>query len=137
MQTGNEPKNNRLRRAERLLEARDYRRVSRKGLRLTSRGFVMMVSDSREDNLGQRPQRTRLGMSASRRVGNAVVRNRVKRQIREWYRTQKQLIPGGKDYVLIVRRPAAGLSTGEIRQMLSGLIAQLPNHPRVGNSSQK
>ena len=128
MKTENEAENSRLRRAERLLDARDYRRVSRKGRRLTSRGFVMLVSASRKTEAERGPQFARLGMSASRRVGNAVVRNRVKRQIREWYRTEKKNIPRGNDYVLIVRRPAADMSGAEIRQMLSALVGQFSIH---------
>ena len=76
-------------------------------------------------------------MSASRRVGNAVTRNRVKRQIREWYRAEKHIIPGGKDYVLIVRRPAAGMSSGEIRQMLSRLIDQMSAKSQAGAVSRR
>jgi ribonuclease P protein component len=137
MKTENEAENSRLRRAERLLDARDYRRVSRKGRRLTSRGFVMLVSASRQTETVRGPQVARLGMSASRRVGNAVVRNRVKRQIREWYRTEKQNIPKGKDYVLIVRRPAAEMSSAEIRQMLSGLVDQLSAKIQAGSSPRR
>ncbi len=137
MNTENEAEDRRLRRTERLLDGRDYRRVSRKGRRLTSRGFVMLVSPSRETETEQGPQGARLGMSASRRVGNAVTRNRVKRQIREWYRAEKHIIPGGKDYVLIVRRPAAGMSSGEIRQMLSRLIDQMSAKSQAGAVSRR
>ena len=137
MKMENEAENSRLRRTERLLDARDYRRVSRKGRRLTSRGFVMLVSASRETETMQRPQVARLGISASRRVGNAVVRNRVKRQIREWYRTQKQTIPKGKDYVLIVRRPAASMSSAEIRQVLSDLVGQFSARAKAGGPSRR
>lgn len=48
---------------------------------------------------------TRLGLSVSRKVGNAVVRNRWKRLIRESFRTQKTVIPRGMD---IVVRPKKG-----------------------------
>jgi ribonuclease P protein component len=49
---------------------------------------------------------TRLGLSVSRRVGNAVVRNRWKRRLREAFRKQKHEMPVGLDLVVRPRKGA-------------------------------
>jgi ribonuclease P protein component len=46
----------------------------------------------------------RLGITASRRVGNSVVRSRAKRLIREAFRATRELWPKGIDLVVIVKR---------------------------------
>jgi len=48
----------------------------------------------------------RLGVTASKRAGNAVVRNRIKRLVREFFRQQRMLLPA-VDLNVIVRRQAA------------------------------
>lgn len=47
---------------------------------------------------------SRLGLSVSRKVGNAVVRNRWKRRIREGFRLQQHVIPAGLDLVVRPRK---------------------------------
>ena len=71
--------------------------------------------------------RIRLGITASRKVGNAVVRNRVKRAVRDWFRTRRAGMafgPGGADLVVIARRAAAGLDPAGIADRLDSLIGR-------------
>ncbi len=53
-------------------------------------------------------QVSRFGMAVSRKVGNAVVRNRVKRRLREVFRHNQDELPGAWDVVFIARGSAAG-----------------------------
>jgi len=66
----------------------------------------------------------RLGLTVSRKVGNAVVRNRVKRRIREWFRRERDCFGGAWDVVVIARREAVGLDFEASAQVLSGLVRQ-------------
>ncbi len=59
----------------------------------------------------------RVGVTVSRKVGNAVTRNRVKRMIREFYRQNKHLFAPA-DYNIIAKQSAARLSLSELSNQL-------------------
>ncbi len=65
---------------------------------------------------------SRLGLTVSRRVGGAVVRNRVKRRIREWFRAQHEQLTAPLDLVVIARRSAGSLDASSIAAELSSLL---------------
>lgn len=63
----------------------------------------------------------RVGLTVGRQVGGAVVRNRVKRRLREWFRTSPLRHVGPVDVVVIARRAAVGLQSAELRAELDEL----------------
>lgn len=65
----------------------------------------------------------RLGCSVSRKVGNAVVRNRVKRLFREAFRLEQEALPTGVDLVLIPR-PGGPPALAAVRASLVALARQ-------------
>jgi ribonuclease P protein component len=67
---------------------------------------------------------TRLGLSVSRRVGHAVVRNRWKRVIREAFRHQRASFPRGLDLIVRPRRGAV-LGSEQVRHSLSALVRRI------------
>ncbi len=93
------PSDTRLTRAIRLRKSADFSEVQREGRRWNGRHVVFVFRE-------QADARFRFGLAVSKKVGGAVVRNRVKRQLREWMRqTQNQF--GGLDLVLIARSSSA------------------------------
>lgn len=91
--------------------------MGRTGRRVAGRQFVLLATPSR----GSHP---RLGLTVSRRVGNAVTRNRVKRQVREWFRSARSGL-GPLDLVVIARPRAAEVPSGSIHEELADLVSQL------------
>ena len=61
--------------------------------------FLVLYWFSRDED-GDDP---RLGLAVPKQLGGAVVRNRVKRQLRETWRAVLDRVPAGNDYVLIAR----------------------------------
>lgn len=60
----------------------------------------------------------RIGISVSKKVGNSVVRHRVKRLIRESYRLHESIFNSGLDIVIIARQNAASAVYKDIESAL-------------------
>ncbi|MEM1413333.1 MAG: ribonuclease P protein component [Myxococcota bacterium] len=75
-----------------------YRRVQRQGVKVHTRSFIIMVHVS-EAPTGS----ARLGVTVTRKVGNAVRRNRIKRVVREVFRRNRALFPPA-DIVFVAKR---------------------------------
>jgi ribonuclease P protein component len=67
---------------------------------------------------------TRFGMSVSRKVGNAVKRNRIRRKLREAFRLSQHELPRGLDVVVVVR-PHSPLVLAEYQRLMSGAMQRL------------
>ena len=113
----------RFRRADRVLSPRDFKRVLKSGRSGTSEGFVVVIARRPRNAVTKSDEsRQRLGVTVSKRVGNAVIRNHIKRRIREWFRHARKQLPVGSDVVIIARRAARGLSGCEVTEVLNAMI---------------
>lgn len=99
----------RFRRTDRILRSKGFRRVMGRGERTSSRNFVVFIAGDECNSEIMGPGR--IGITVSKRVGNAVVRNHIKRGIREWYRDARRRLPMGAEIVVIARRPSRDLPT--------------------------
>jgi ribonuclease P protein component len=82
----------------RLSRSRDFDAVYRQG-RSTSTRFLVLYWFDRDENSSE----PRLGLAVPKAAGNAVARNRIKRQLREAWRARLESVPAGRDYVLIAK----------------------------------
>jgi len=101
---------------ERLLRRADFVNANRSGKKNHMRHFIAIA---RKNELGT----TRLGVTASKKVGNAVRRNRAKRLIREFYRLNKARLPQGYDIVVIAKKGAGYLNFHKAEKELEEIVA--------------
>jgi len=72
----------------------------------------------------------RLGLTVSRKVGNAVARNHVKRRVREWFRAERDQLPEHVDLVVIAKPGAAELDSAGVSESLRRALAKTPRPVR-------
>lgn len=97
--------------AMRLLRRSEFLAVQETGKKFHARHFLAVAA--LRTSLAAYPLPGRLGITASKKVGKAVTRNRIKRQLREYVR-RHAWVPPGTDVVIVARRSAAELDPVEI-----------------------
>ena len=93
----------RLRPEDRLRKKGEFDRAYASGERIPSRSFTLIARPAEHD-------RPRMGLTISRAVGNAVIRNSVRRRLREVFRRNRDAMSEALDIVIQVR-PGAGTAT--------------------------
>ncbi len=98
-----------MQRRNRLSRSRDFDAVYRQGRSVSTR-FLTLYWFVRDEQVGD----PRVGFAVPKAIGNAVVRNRMKRQLREIARERMEALPSANDYVLVVRKglPEASEANG-------------------------
>jgi ribonuclease P protein component len=105
--------------ALRLLRRVEFRRVYEEGQRRSGPLCALFFRSNGLPN-------TRLGVTATTRLGNAVVRNRVKRRLREVFRLNRAAIPGGWDVVL---NPREAVAQAPFQTLAKEVLRLFPKQP--------
>ena len=104
-----------FRKTDRILKRADFIRLSKSGQKIRNRFFIANCSSSDTEY-------TRLGLTVSKRVGNAVTRNRMKRLCRECFRLYRHNITVKRDINIVVTKEAANLSAERFFSSLQKLF---------------
>lgn len=108
----------------RITRRQDYLRVAGTRRKAVTPGLIVQIADGV-------PDQARFGITCSRKVGNAVQRNRAKRRLRALVRAVLgEQGSAGRDYVLIGRPATVERPYGDLLNDLSGALRRLNNGER-------
>ncbi|EST10452.1 ribonuclease P protein component [Sporolactobacillus laevolacticus] len=101
---------------KRLKKNQDFQVVFKDGKSFANRQFVVYVL--------KQPNQTysRLGLSVSKKMGNAVMRNHIKRYIKEIFRDFSDRLEIGNDFIIISRKPVSTMSHLEMQKSLEHVM---------------
>ena len=107
-----------MKRAVTLKENHEFRRLYQKGKSAVGGGMVVYCRKNRMDH-------NRLGITASVKLGHAVVRNRVRRRLREIVRHNASCLPSGYDIVIVARTAAVEAEFAALEKSFRTLTGRL------------
>lgn len=119
-----------FRKEERLLKRVQFLNVTESGKKLQARYFIVFVKPNNLDF-------SRIGLTVSKKVGGAVIRNRVKRIIREFFRLNKGRIDRGIDIVVIAKREAVGKGLVDVSVELGKVLFQVSRQALINAEVSK
>ncbi len=91
-----------------------FSKIYKEGYKYFDNLFVLYISPNNT-------QETRIGLTVTKKVGTSVQRNRIKRVIREVFRSLKGIAPGN-DLVIIARKAAIDLKYSQAQDSLTRLL---------------
>jgi ribonuclease P protein component len=102
----------------RIRKRAEFVRLSNQGKKVFSKYFIALYSPG----IGNQ---NRLGITVTKRVGNAVTRNRIKRYVREFFRQHQHTIEGAWDINIIAKMEAANITSAQAFASLRSLFERL------------
>lgn len=99
---------------EKLRRSWQFEKVYKNGNKYISEPFIIYV-------LPNGTKSVRIGLTVTKKVGKSVQRNRVKRLIREAFRSLNGIFPGN-DIVVVARKSSVNIKYSETREILNNLL---------------
>ena len=112
---------------DRLRHRGDFLRIQRRGIRTSTKNLILFIKPNKIN-------RKRLGITASKKVGNAVRRNRLKRIIREVFRKNRELFPYSCDVVVIVKKSENISGYITVKSEIAGVKSRLASSRNIYNT---
>lgn len=119
-------------RDDRLRKRREFEECYASGVRVSGRHLLLfLLQRTAPGNAPSSQPRPRLGISVSKRVGGAVIRNRVRRRLREIFRRSRELFGTHAADLVVNARPSASDATfeelaQEYRSLLAKSLGRVP-----------
>ncbi len=119
----------RLRKESLIRTSAEYSRCYELGRRVHTRHFLLFLAPPADGRPG-----LRLGLTVSRKAGNAVIRNRLKRLLREAFRLHLQALPVSARLIVTARRQA-GADSLSLDDVARELVQALRKHFRLNRET--
>lgn len=103
---------------DRLLKRIEYQELSEKGKKVHGQHFVLVYAKNEKEY-------SRLGITVTKKVGNAVIRNRIKRYCREFFRQNRSFFIESKDINIIAKKYAVSLGSKQMFQTLENIFKKI------------
>jgi ribonuclease P protein component len=120
-------------RRRRLSRSGDFKRVYREGSSKATRNLVLYRFDRSEDDPGD----ARLGVSVSKKLGDAVTRNRVKRVLKEAFWSEVDRDEVDQDFVLVARQAVGGVIESEGLAGAEACIREVLDRSAEGDGEER
>ena len=111
--------------ADRILKRSEFIALSKLGRKVQDTEFIVCFLPGQHDQ-------SRLGITVTKKVGQAVERNRIKRLVREFFRLNRRCLSGRWDINVIAKRQSAGITSEKAFRSLQNLfdrISRYDDHP--------
>ncbi|MDQ0271967.1 ribonuclease P protein component [Cytobacillus purgationiresistens] len=117
----------------RVKKNKEFQEAFKRGKSFANRQFVVYSLQKGEQ------LHFRIGLSVSKKIGNAVMRNQIKRYIRQAFHELDADLKQDYDYIIIARKPVSSMDFHEIKKSLIHVLklSKVLNKPKHGNNKQK
>ena len=113
----------------RVKREKDFKAIFKDGTSFANRKFVVYQLENQQNHF-------RVGLSVSKKLGNAVTRNQIKRRIRHILLSVREHLADNVDFVVIARKGVEGLDYAEMEKNLLHVL-KLSKIYQEGNGSEK
>ena len=107
--------------ADRILKRSEFIALSKLGRRVQNNDFIAYFLPAQHNH-------SRLGVTVTKKVGQAVERNRIKRLVREYFRLNRHCLSGKWDINIIAKRQSAGITSEKVFRSLENIFDRISRH---------
>lgn len=107
-----------MKKAFRVKDNKEFQMIFQKGKSFANRQLVIYYLKKQEQT------HFRVGLSVGKKIGNAVMRNRIKRYLRQAFQELEGQLPDHYDIIIIARKPTRHMTFKEIKSSLIHLLSR-------------